>query len=140
MKELPDFSRHLGSDFNPEHLAMMTLSPSIDQCQKRLERRTERTYNGNSHHPASNSRRYTTRQSHPKVTTSSRCGFTTSRRTFPIAHGRRCDRSTASGLINYVSEYAPNFREAIIDWDAAHPRRTSKSVSASPTATLGTLT
>ena len=33
MKELPDFSRHLGSDFNPEHLAMMTLSPSIDQCQ-----------------------------------------------------------------------------------------------------------
>ena len=37
------------------------------------------------------------------------------------APGPRCGSSSASGLIDEVSKYAPNFREAIIDWTLLTP-------------------
>ena len=33
LRELPDFSGHLGSEYNPEHLAMISLCPTVEQCE-----------------------------------------------------------------------------------------------------------
>ena len=33
LSELPDFSGHLGSEYNPEHLAMISLCPTVEQCE-----------------------------------------------------------------------------------------------------------
>lgn len=115
MKELPDFSRHLGSDFNPEHLAMMTLSPSIDQCQ-------------NAWNDAQNGR--ITETPIMQLQTPSVYDKTVA----PEGHhvlslwiyylpphlpdGPWSDMREQYGewLIDYVTQFAPNFRDAIIDW------------------------
>ena len=33
LRELPDFSRHLGDDYDPKHLSMINLAPSTDYCE-----------------------------------------------------------------------------------------------------------
>ena len=120
LKELPDFSRHLGSDFNPEHLAMMTLSPSIDQCQNawndaRNGRITEtpiiqlqtpsvydKTVAPEGHHVLSLWVYYLP----PHL---------------PDQSWSDMRQQYGEWLIDYVTGYAPNFRDAIIDWTLLTP-------------------
>ena len=33
LRELPDFSRHLGDDYDPKHLSMINLAPSTEYCE-----------------------------------------------------------------------------------------------------------
>ena len=34
LRELPDFSGYLGAEYAPEHLAMMNLCPTVEQCER----------------------------------------------------------------------------------------------------------
>ena len=51
LSELPDFSGHLGSEYNPEHLAMISLCPHRGAVRDELERRQERPDHGDTDNP-----------------------------------------------------------------------------------------
>ena len=120
IKELPDFSRHLGAGFNPEHLAMMTLCPTVDQSEKAWNdakngRITEtpimqlqipsvydKTVAPEGHHVLSLWIYFLPPH---------------------IKDGSWSEMRQQYGewLIDYVTKYAPNFRDSIIDWTLLTP-------------------
>ena len=120
IKELPDFSRHLGPGFDPEHLAMMTLCPTVDQsemawedCKNGRVTKTpimqlqipsvyDKTVAPEGHHVLSLWVYFLP----PHV----RDGSWSEMR-----------QQYGEWLIDYVSQYAPNFRESIIDWTFLTP-------------------
>ena len=88
---------------------------------KRLERCPERTHHRNSHHPASNSvgiRQDSRTRRSPRPLA---VGLLSPAAPSRTGHGRSMRQDYGEWLINYVSEYAPNFREAIIDWTLLTP-------------------
>ena len=115
VSELPDFSRHLGPNFNPEHLAMMTLCPSVDQSQKAWED----CRNGRvTKSPVMQLQIPSTYD--PTVAPDGHHVLSLWVYFLPphIKGGSWAEARAEYGewLIDYVSEYAPNFRDIIIDW------------------------
>ena len=120
IKELPDFSRHLGSNYNPEHLAMITICPTIDQCES-------------SWNDAKNGRITETpimQLQIPSVydnTVSPEGQHVLSLWVYflppHVKDGSWSEKRQEYGewLIDYVSQYAPNFRDIIIDWTLLTP-------------------
>ena len=115
VKELPDFSRHLGPNFNPEHLAMMTLCPTIDQSEKAWEDckngRVTKTPIMQLQIPSTYD---------PTVAPDGHHVLSLWVYFLPphVKDGSWSEAGPKYGewLIDYVSEYAPNFRDSIIDW------------------------
>lgn len=120
MKELPDLSGHLGDGYNPEHLAMVTLCPTIDHSQS-------------SWKDARNGRVTETPIIQLQIpTVYDKTVAPEGRHVLSLwvyflpRHLREGSWSGirqqyAEWLIDYVSGYAPNFREAIIDWTLLTP-------------------
>ena len=120
IKELPNFSGHLGPGYNPEHMAMMTLCPTVDQSEKAWNdakngRVTEtpiiqlqipsvydKTVAPEGHHVLSLWVYFLP----PHV----RDGSWSEMR-----------QQYGEWLIDYITSYAPNFRDAIIDWTFLTP-------------------
>ena len=115
VKELPDFSRHLGTNFNPEHLAMMTLCPTIDQSQLAWEDckngRVTKTPIMQLQIPSTYD---------PTVSPDGHHVLSLWVYFLPphVKDGSWSEVRQEYGewLIDYVSGYAPNFRDSIIDW------------------------
>ena len=120
IKELPDFSRHLGPNFNPEHLAMMTICPTVDQSEKAWD-------------DCKNGRVTKTpimQLQIPSVyddTVAPEGHHVLSLWVYflppHVKDGSWADVREEYGewLIDYVSQYAPNFRDIIIDWTFLTP-------------------
>ncbi len=120
IKELPDFSRHLGPNYNPEHLAMMTICPTIDQCE-------------NAWNDAKNGRITETPIMQlqipsvydPTVAPEGQHVLSLWVYFLPphVKDSSWSDERQRYGewLIDYVSQYAPNFRDIIIDWTFLTP-------------------
>ena len=115
LKELPDLSGYLGPGYNPEHLAMMTLCPTVDQCES-------------SWNDAKNGRVPDTPIIHLQIPTvydktvsPEGCHVLSLWVYFLPPHVRdgswgEIRQQFGEHLIDEVSKYAPNFRDAIIDW------------------------
>ena len=120
IKELPDFSRHLGTNFNPEHLAMMTICPTVDQSEKAWD-------------DCKNGRVTKTpimQLQIPSVyddTVAPEGHHVLSLWVYflppHVKDGSWSEMREQYGewLIDYVSQYAPNFRDSIIDWTFLTP-------------------
>jgi len=120
LRELPDFSGNLGSDYNPEHLAMINLCPSVENA--------ERSWNDAKH-----GRLPTTPIVQVQIPTvydptiapdgrhilSMWVFFVPSH----IKDGSWSEMRQPFGewLIDELTGYAPNFRDAIIDWTLLTP-------------------
>ena len=120
LSELPDFSGHLGSEYNPEHLAMISLCPTVEQCET-------------SWNDAKNGRITETpiiQVQIPSVydkTVAPEGRHVLSMWVYFLPpHVRdgswpEMRQQFGERLIDEVSKYAPNFREAIIDWTLLTP-------------------
>ena len=120
LRELPDFSGHLGSEYNPEHLAMISLCPTVDQAE-------------NSWNDARNGRIPETpiiQVQIPSVydkTVAPEGRHVLSMWVYFLPpHVRdgswpEMREQLGERLIDEVSRYAPNFRDAIIDWTLLTP-------------------
>ncbi len=120
VKELPDFSRHLGPNFNPEHLAMMTLCPTVDQSEKAWED----CKNGRvTETPIMQLQIPSTYD--PTVAPDGHHVLSLWVYFLPphVKDGSWSEMGPKYGewLIDYVSGYAPNFRDSIIDWTFLTP-------------------
>lgn len=115
LKELPDFSGYLGSDYNPEHLAMITLCPTADLFE-------------NSWNDARNGRVPDTPVINLQIpSVYDRTVAPEGRHVLSLwvyflpSHVKdgsweEMRQPYGERLIDEVSRYAPNFRDAIIDW------------------------
>ena len=120
LRELPDFSGHLGADYNPEHLAMMSLCPSVENAQR-------------SWRDARAGRLPDTpiiQVQLPTVydpTVAPEGGHVLSMWVFfvppHIQDGSWAEMRRPFGewLIDELTKYAPNFRDSIIDWTLLTP-------------------
>ena len=120
VRELPDFSRHLGPNFDPKHLAMITICPSVDQSEMAwndakngrvtktpiMQLQIPSVYDDSvapeGHHVLSLWIYFLP----PHVKDSS---WSDVRQEY------------GEWLIDYVTSYAPNFRDSIIDWTLLTP-------------------
>ena len=115
IKELPDFSRHLGSNFNPEHLAMMTICPTVDHIEMAwndckngkvtetpvMQLQIPSVYDDSVAPDGQHVLSLWVYFLPPHVKDGS---------------WSEVREQYGEWLIDYVSEYAPNFRDIIIDW------------------------
>ena len=120
LSELPDFSAYLGSEYNPEHLAMISLCPSVEQSE-------------DTWHDAKNGRVPDTpiiQVQIPSVydkTVAPEGRHVLSLWVYFLpAHVRdgswpEMRQQFGERLIDEVTKYAPNFRDAIIDWTLLTP-------------------
>ena len=120
LRELPDFSGHLGADYNPEYLAMMSLCASVENAQR-------------SWNDAKAGRLPDTpiiQVQLPTVydpTVAPEGGHVLSMWIFfvppHIRDGSWADMRRPFGerLIDELTKYAPNFRDSIIDWTLLTP-------------------
>ena len=120
LSELPDFSAFLGSEYNPEHLAMISLCPSVEQSE-------------DTWHDAKNGRVPETpiiQVQIPSVydkTVAPEGRHVLSLWVYFLpAHVRdgswpEMRQEFGERLIDEVTKYAPNFRDAIIDWTLLTP-------------------
>ena len=120
LRELPDFSRHLGDDYDPKHLSMINLAPSTDYCES-------------SWNDATNGRLPETPVIQVQIPTvydpsvAPEGQHVLSMWVFFVpAHlkdGSWSEMRQEFGerLIDEMCRYAPNFRDAIIDWTLLTP-------------------
>ncbi len=120
LRELPDFSGYLGAEYTPEHLAMMNLCPTVEQC--------ERSWND-----AKNGRVPTTPIIQVQIPTvydttiAPEGHHVLSMWVFFVPPHIRdgswseMRRQFGEQLIDELSRYAPNFRDAIVDWTLLTP-------------------
>ncbi len=120
LRELPDFSGHLGADYNPEYLAMMSLCPSVENAQR-------------SWNDAQAGRLPDTpiiQVQLPTVydpTVAPEGGHVLSMWIFFVPPHIRdgsweeMRRPFGEWLIDELTKYAPNFRDSIIDWTLLTP-------------------
>ncbi|MDE2990116.1 MAG: NAD(P)/FAD-dependent oxidoreductase [Chloroflexota bacterium] len=120
LRELPDFSGYLGSDYNPEHLAMINLCPSVENA--------ERSWNDAKH-----GRLPTTPIVQVQIPTVYDPTIAPEGRHIlsmwvffvppHIRDGSWSEMRQPFGewLIDELTAYAPNFRDAIIDWTLLTP-------------------
>lgn len=120
LRELPDFSAYLGSEYNPEHLAMISLSPSVEQ--------SEMTWNDakNGRVPDTPIIQVQIPSVYDKTVAPEGHHVLSLWVLFLPSHVRdgswaEVRREFGERLIDEVSKYAPNFREAIIDWTLLTP-------------------
>ena len=120
MRELPDFSSYLGSEHDPKMLAMIGLSPSVDNAEKTwsdakngrvtdvpiIQVQVPSVYDSTvapeGHHVLSMWAYYLPSHIRDGSWSESRQQF-------------------GEHLIDVVSEYAPNLRDAIVDWTLLTP-------------------
>ena len=120
LRELPDFSRHLGDDYDPKHLSMINLAPSTDYCES-------------SWNDATNGRLPETPVIQVQIPTVYDPSVAPAGQHvlsmwvfFVPAHlkdGSWSEMRQEFGerLIDEFCRYAPNFRDAIIDWTLLTP-------------------
>ena len=120
LRQLPDFSAYLGNDFDPRYLAHIRICPSVEYHQRSWD-------------DAKNGRSSSCPVMHmqiPTVLDSSLCpeGQHVMSTYVFYAPVRLRDgswveakRGIAEQLIESIAEYAPNFRECIIDWELFTP-------------------
>ena len=120
LRELPDFSAYLGSEYNPEHLAMISLSPSVEQ--------SELTWNDakNGIVPETPIIQVQIPSVYDKTVAPDGRHVLSLWVLFLPSHVRDGSWSEArhefgERLIDVVTKYAPNFRDAIIDWTLLTP-------------------
>ncbi len=121
LKELPDFSSYLGKDYDPKRIAAMFICPSVDYCQQSWDMAKKgkpstfplmdimipSIYDSSlappGHHVFSNWVRY-----YPAE----------------LAEGswEEEGRKVGEMVIDVMTQYAPNFRDSIIDWTAQSPK------------------
>ena len=120
LRELPDFSGYLGPEYNPEHLAMISLCPSVEQ--------SEITWNDakNGKVPDTPIIQVQIPSVYDKTVSPDGRHVLSLWVLFLPTHVR--DGSWAEErqefgerLIDEVTKYAPNFRDAIIDWTLLTP-------------------
>ena len=121
LRELPDFSSHLGDGYDPEHLAMISLCPTVEHPERSWNDAQERAGLPTRRSCRSRYQPCTTRRSPRRAATYCRCGSSSCRPTSGTAHGQRCASRFGERLIDEVCKYAPNFRDAIIDWTLLTP-------------------
>ena len=120
IRELPDFSRYLGIGFNPKHLAMITICPTLDQSEKAWK-------------DAKNGKITETPLMQLQIpSVYDRTVAPEGRHVLSLwvyflpphlKSGSWSEKRQEYGewLIDYVSSYAPNFRDTIIDWRLLTP-------------------
>ena len=120
LKELPDFSGYLGSEYNPEHLAMISLCPTVDMC--------ESTWNDakNGRVPDTPIIQVQIPSVYDKTVAPEGRHVLSMWVYFLPPHVREGSwpemrQEFGERLIDEVSKYAPNFRDAIIDWTLLTP-------------------
>ena len=120
LRELPDFSAHLGEGYNPEYLAMMSLCPSVEN--------PERSWNDAKHGRVPDTPIIQVQI--PTVydpTVAPEGGHVLSMWVFFVPPHIRdgsweeMRRPFGEWLIDELTKYAPNFRDAIIDWTLLTP-------------------
>ena len=114
LRELPDFSGHLGADHDPEHLAMICLCPTVEH--------PERSWNDarNGRIPDTPVMQVQISTVYDKTVAPEGCHVLSLWVFFLPPHLRDGSWSEmrqpfGERLIDIVSGYAPNFRDAIID-------------------------
>ena len=120
LRELPDFSGYLGPEYNPEHLAMISLCPSVEQ--------SEITWNDakNGKVPDTPIIQVQIPSVYDKtVSPDGRHVLSLWVLFLPthVSDGSWAEERQGFGerLIDEVTKYAPNFRDAIIDWTLLTP-------------------
>ena len=120
LRELPDFSGHLGSEYNPKHLAMITLCPTVDHC--------ESSWNDakNGRVPDTPLIQLQIPSVYDETVAPEGCHVLSLWVYFLPPHIRdgswqEMRQQFGERLIDEVSKYAPNFRDAIIDWTLLTP-------------------
>lgn len=121
LRELPDFSAYLGKDYDPRRIAQITICPSVDYCQQSWDdakngRPTTRPILGiqipsiydpslapGGHHVLSSDILYNPGELKEGSWDEARKGM-----------GERA--------IDVLTQYAPNFRDAIIHWTVQTPK------------------
>ncbi len=120
LRELPDFSGYLGTEYNPEHLAMISLCPSVEQ--------SEITWNDakNGRVPDTPIIQVQIPSVYDKTVAPDGRHVLSLWVLFLPTHvrdGSWAEERQGFGerLIDEVTKYAPNFRDAIIDWTLLTP-------------------
>ncbi|MDE2718334.1 MAG: NAD(P)/FAD-dependent oxidoreductase, partial [Chloroflexota bacterium] len=120
LRELPDFSAYLGSEYDPEHLAMISLSPSVEL--------SESTWSDakNGIVPDTPIIQVQIPSVYDKTVSPEGRHVLSLWVLFLPSHVRdgswsEVRQQFGERLIDVVTEYAPNFRDAIIDWTLLTP-------------------
>lgn len=120
LRELPDFSGYLGSEYNPEHLAMISLCPSVEQSEITWSEAK------NGRIPDTPIIQVQIPSVYDKTVAPDGRHVLSLWVLFLPTHVR--DGSWAEArqefgerLIDEVTKYAPNFRDAILDWTLLTP-------------------
>ena len=120
LRELPDFSAYLGKDFDPKYLAYMRICPSVEY----FERSWDDAKNGRPSSspvmliqiPSVYDKSLTPPGQHVMSIWSMYAPVQLREGSWDDAR-----RQVGEHLIDKINEYAPNFRDAIIDWELFTP-------------------
>ncbi len=120
LRELPDFSGYLGSEYNPEHLAMISLCPSVEQSEITWSEAK------NGRIPDTPIIQVQIPSVYDKTVAPDGRHVLSLWVLFLPTHvrdGSWAEKRQEFGerLIDEVTKYAPNFRDAIIDWTLLTP-------------------
>ncbi|MFQ5933884.1 MAG: phytoene desaturase family protein [Dehalococcoidia bacterium] len=121
LKELPDFSRYLGKDYDPRRIAEVTICPSVEYCQDSWDA----AKNGRpSEFPIMDVQIPSIYD--PSLAPPGHHVFSAWCRYYPaeLANGSWEEEGKRVGdmIIDILTGYAPNFRDSIIDWTAQTPK------------------
>ena len=121
LRELPDFSRHLGDDYDPRHLSMINLAPLNRLLRVELARRHQRAAARDADHPGADSDRLRPIGGARRASTCCPCGCSSCRAHLKEGTWSEKRQEFGEQLIDEFCRYAPNFRDAIIDWTLLTP-------------------
>ena len=120
LEELPDFSRYLGAGYDPKHVAYTRICPSMEYFERSWE-------DARGGRPSSCPVMYIQIPSvyDPSLTPQGRHVLSAWVMYAPVRLREgawdAANRQVGEHLIDTVTEYAPNFRDAIIDWQLFTP-------------------